>query len=35
MVDQAPWISEHGLDVDYDEQRHWVFGRLAAEDFVR
>lgn len=34
-VDDAPWIDEHGLAVDYDQCRHYVVGRLAAEDFGR
>jgi hypothetical protein len=34
-VSSAPWLGEHGLDVDYDEVRHIVFGRMHAEDFVR
>ena len=33
--DTAPWLDEHGLGVAYDAQRHFVSGRLAAEDFVR
>jgi len=34
-VATAPWIDEHGIDVDYDQQDHFVVGRLAAEDVVR
>ncbi|MEC8652686.1 MAG: hypothetical protein VXY92_08995 [Planctomycetota bacterium] len=34
-VDAAPWVNQHGLRVDYDAQQHWVFGRLAPEDFVK
>ncbi len=34
-VGKAPWLDEHGLRVDYDAQQHFVFGRLAAQDFVR
>lgn len=34
-VDAAPWVDQHGLQVDYDAQQHWVFGRLAPEDFVK
>ena len=30
----APWVHEHGLQVDYDERRHVVFGRLSREDIV-
>ena len=34
-VGTAPWLDEHGFGVDYDEQRHFLFGRLQREDFVR
>ena len=34
-VQAAPWLDEHGFAVDYDGREHWVFGRLAREDFVR
>lgn len=30
----APWLDEHGLEVDYDAARHWLFGRLSPQDFV-
>ena len=33
-VRSAPWVHEHGLQVDYDDSRHVVFGRLSREDFV-
>ena len=34
-VDAAPWMDQHGLQVAYEAQQHWVFGRLASEDFVK
>lgn len=34
-VRRADWLDSHGLDVDYDDQRHFLFGRLGPEDFVR
>ena len=33
-VPSAPWVHEHGLQVEYDDRRHVVFGRLSREDFV-
>lgn len=35
VVKEAPWLDEHGVRVEYDRSRHFVAGRLAAEDFVR
>ncbi len=35
IVKDAPWLDEHGVRVEYDRSRHFVAGRLAAEDFVR
>lgn len=32
---RAPWLADHGVPVAYDAERHYVAGRLAAEDFVR
>lgn len=32
---RAPWLDEHGLDVDYDQQLHFVRGRLSEEDCLR
>lgn len=32
---QANWLAEQGVAVAYDAERHYVAGRLAAEDFVR
>lgn len=31
----APWLDDHGITVDYDQQQHFVFGRMQAEDFVQ
>lgn len=35
QVSRAPWIDEHGITVDYDQEQHFVFGRMHAQDFVR
>ena len=35
QVTKAPWLDTHGLDVHYDAERHFVHGRLQAEDFVQ
>lgn len=35
QVKKAPWIDEHGLTVEYDMERHFVFGRMHAQDFVQ
>ena len=32
---RAPWLADHGVAVAYDAERHYVAGRLAAEDFLR
>ncbi|MFK7740252.1 MAG: hypothetical protein AB8H80_08005 [Planctomycetota bacterium] len=32
---RLPWGDEHSLEIEYSKQRHYVFGRLSAEDFVR
>jgi len=34
-VSAAPWLTDHGVSVDYDLERHFVFGRMHAEDFVQ
>jgi len=34
-VQSAPWIDEHGMTIDYDDQQHWVFGRMHSQDFVQ
>jgi len=34
-VAATPWAPEHGLRADYDVAQHYVFGLLAAEDFLR
>lgn len=34
-LQQAPWLDDHGIRVDYDLQEHFVIGRLAAEDILR
>ncbi|MCK5943128.1 MAG: hypothetical protein KAI24_14205 [Planctomycetes bacterium] len=34
-VAQAPWLDEHGMTIDYDDQQHWVFGRMHDQDFVQ
>ena len=34
-VAKAPWLDDHGLSVAYDQEEHFVFGRLHAEDFVQ
>lgn len=34
QVAAAPWLDEHGLDVAYDQRRHFVRGRMQAEDFL-
>ncbi|MFT4512972.1 MAG: hypothetical protein ACI89X_001493 [Planctomycetota bacterium] len=31
----APWLDDHGVSVDYDQQDHFVFGRMHAQDFVQ
>jgi len=34
-VSDAPWVPEHGLQVDYAVARHHVLGLLDREDFIR
>ena len=35
MTQVAPWLDQHGLEVAFDDRRHFVFGTMSAEDFVR
>lgn len=35
MTQAAPWLDQHGLEVAFDDRRHFVFGTMSAEDFVR
>lgn len=35
QVSKAPWLDDHGVDVDYDYEQHFVLGRMNTQDFVR
>lgn len=34
-VRKAPWLDDHGISVDYDQEEHFVFGRMHTQDFVQ